>query len=372
MSTFELGPIRPPSEANSMLLRVTRNCPWNRCKFCVLYKDEKFSPRLVEEIKADIDIMYHYKTMATELSQEDLNKEYAKLRGDERHGFAMVYQWLKSVDRSVFLQDANSIVLKHEKLVEVLRYLEEKFPEINRITTYARADTLSRITLDQFKVLKEAGLTRIHSGYESGSDEVLSFINKGITKKQEIEAGIKVKEADIELSIYMMPGLGGKKWTKEHALETADVVNQTHPDFVRMRTFVVKKDSDIWYNTLEQKFVECTDYEKVQEIKMFLESLDHADTMIKSDHIVNLLEGIQGHATRDKAKMLQVIEAFENLSLQDRQFFQLARRFAVVRNMEDIAYLSEEQRLRIHETLKANKTDEDFEELLKSLLRRYI
>ncbi|MCG8485317.1 MAG: radical SAM protein [Clostridia bacterium] len=372
MSVFELGPIRPPSEANSLLLRVTRNCPWNRCKFCMLYKTDKFSPRSVEEIKADIDIMYDFKTMITESSQDNLNKRYSQLKEDEQHGFIMIYQWLKSADKSVFLQDANSIVLKHEKLVEVLNYLEQKFPEINRITTYARADTLSKLSLDQLRLLKEAGLTRIHSGYESGSDEVLKLINKGITKQQEIDAGIKVKHADIELSIYMMPGLGGRRWTAENALETADVVNQINPDFVRMRTFVIKKDSEIWYNTLNQEFDECTDFEKVQEIKLFLENLNGIDTMIKSDHIVNLLEGIQGHATRDKAKMLDVIEAFENLPVEDRQFFQLARRIAVVRNPEDITHLSEEQKLKIRETLKSMKTEEEFEGLLKELLRRYI
>lgn len=372
MSMFELGPIRPPSEANSLLLRVTRNCPWNRCKFCMLYKSEKFSPRTVEEIKADIDTMFAFKRMINQSSQQVLNDQWNDMNQEEQQGFIMIYHWLKSAERSVFLQDANSIVLKNEKLVEVLDYFKQKFPEAGRITTYARADTLSRSSLEQLKLLKEAGLSRIHSGYESGSDKVLDFIQKGITKEQEIDAGIKVKKAGMELSIYMMPGLGGRKWSRENALETADVVNHINPDFVRMRTFVIKKGSDIWYNTLEKEFEECSDYEKVQEIKVFLQNVNASDCIIKSDHIVNLLEGIQGHCVKDKEKMLSVIEQLENLSIEERQIFQLARRMAMVRNLEDIKYISTEQKAQIQEVLKSIGTEDEFENLLRELLRRYI
>jgi hypothetical protein len=147
---YEQGPIRPPSEAQSLLLRVTRNCTWNRCHFCTLYKGDSFSVRSVEEIKKDIDGM-----KATGYYEDC---------------------------RSAFLQDANSIVIQPAKMAEILRYLKERFPAIDRITTYGRADTLSRISVEDYKMLKEAGLNRIHSGYESGSDEVLKLIQKGTTK----------------------------------------------------------------------------------------------------------------------------------------------------------------------------------------------
>ena len=161
MYGFEMGPIRPPSEANSILLRVTRNCPWNKCEFCGVYKGEKFSLRSVDEVKRDIDAM---KAVGVTSS-------------------------------SAFLQDANSIIMKPEQLAEILVYFREKFPEVERITTYARADTLSRITPENMKMLREAGLDRVHSGYETGSDQILQMIHKGTTRDQQVRGGLKVKEA---------------------------------------------------------------------------------------------------------------------------------------------------------------------------------
>ena len=170
MYGFEMGPIRPPSEANSILLRVTRNCPWNKCEFCGVYKGEKFSLRTVDEVKKDIDVM-------------------------KAHGITST---------SAFLQDANSIIMKPEELAEILIYFRETFPEVQRVTTYARADTLSRITPENMKMLKDAGLDRVHSGYETGSDTILKMIRKGTTRDQQVRGGLKVKESGMELSMYFI------------------------------------------------------------------------------------------------------------------------------------------------------------------------
>lgn len=132
------------------------------------------------------------------------------MNGDELQCFYMIYNWLGHGGRNVFLQDGNSIALTPEKLADVLSYLREKFPSIERITTYGRAGTLARYTVDQLRLLRESGLDRIHTGFESGSDNVLKMINKGLTQAQQIEAGRKTMEAGIELSVYFMPGIGGK------------------------------------------------------------------------------------------------------------------------------------------------------------------
>lgn len=373
---IEIGPIRPPSEANSLLLRVTRNCPWNKCTFCMLYKQEKFSPRGVKEIKADIDLMYEMKQNILELGNQNdslkLTEAYNKLNDLEKQCFYMVYNFIKTGQESAFLQDANSIVLSPEKLAEVVRYLRDKFPEIKRITTYARADTLSRLSIKNLCQLKDAGIDRIHSGYESGSDKVLSLVKKGITKEQEIDGGKKVKEAGMELSVYFMPGLGGRPLSEENALETADVMNQINPDFIRIRTFVVKKESEIWYNTLDKAFIECSDIEKLQEIKKMILNLGDVETVIKSDHIINLLEKVRGKMPEDKSRMIEIIEAFERLSPYDQKFYQLARRLGKVRGIEGLQNLSEAEEDRIHHILKEIDTPEAFENMLRDLMNRYI
>ena len=184
---YEQGVIRPPSEASSLLIRVTRNCPWNQCLFCPAYKGVKFSKRTVEEVKKDID------SMAAELSR------YSSVR-------------------TAFLQDADSLILPANDLETILNYLKEKFPKIDRITTYARARTLSHKSVDDLKRLKQAGLTRIHTGMESGSERVLQMIKKGMTPEEVVTGGRHVMEAGIELSEYVMPGVAGQALSEEHAI----------------------------------------------------------------------------------------------------------------------------------------------------------
>jgi len=325
-SGFEVGPIRPPSEAHSLLIRVTRNCPWNKCKFCSLYKEDRFSTRSIEEIKADIDFISGQKNIIRE---------------------------------SVFLQDANTMVLSYDKLREILLYLREKIPQVKRVTSYGRVDSLSKFSVEELKSLREAGLDRIHSGFESGSDKVLALINKGYTKAQEIDAGRKVKEAGIELSVYFMPGVGGKELSDDNALETADVINKTNPDFVRIRTFVSKPGTGLYDDINAGLIRECTDLEKLLELKKMIENLESADGYLFSDHVINLLPGIQGNMKTDKEKMLAVISDFESLDVQDQKRYQISRRAGMAGSyVEDYLY--------------ELSSEEDFERFLAEFLRRYI
>lgn len=336
---FEQGPIRPPSEADSLLIRTTRNCTWNKCKFCTLYKGKPFSVRSVEEIKNDIDAMKscgYY---------DNCN--------------------------SAFLQDANSIVLSPQKTEEILLYLKEKFPKINRVTTYGRADTLSKISVEEYKNLFAAGLNRIHSGYESGSDDVLKLINKGNTKEQEIEAGKRIKESGIQLSIYFMPGVGGKELSTENYMETADVINQINPDFVRIRTFIANKGSGMQDDIDSGIITECTDLEKAMEIMHLIENITSCDGEIVSDHIINLFETVKGNLKRDKEMLIDIFKEFNALPLLEQKQFQIARRIGLVRSVKDMKNLSLEQKRHIDELLEYSK-ECGFEVFLKGLLRRYI
>jgi radical SAM superfamily enzyme YgiQ (UPF0313 family) len=237
---FEQGPIRPPSEAYSLLLRFTRNCPWNKCEFCPVYKGARFSRRSLEEILRDIDAVCFILDDIKEKSWKKgyggiITREYLSeiLKDPDLHEqYKHVAVWAYRGKYTVFIQDANSLILKTSVLVKAIKYLKEKIPEITRITSYARASTLSRKSLEELKELKSAGLSRIHVGMESGSDKVLKFINKGITSAELIDSGQKVKEAGITLSEYLMPGLGGQDFSMEHARCSAEVINEIDPDFI--------------------------------------------------------------------------------------------------------------------------------------------
>ncbi|MCL1808875.1 MAG: radical SAM protein [Clostridiales bacterium] len=340
---IEIGPIRPPSEANSLLLRVTRNCSWNRCRFCGLYKGQRFSIRPVEEIKGDIDRIVSHRS------------EIAK--------------WAAGGGDSVFLQDANTMALSYGKLREILEYLREKLPNVKRVTSYGRADSLARFSAEQMSGLKKAGLDRIHSGFESGSDKVLALINKGFTKEQEIEAGQKVKAAGIEFSMYYMPGVGGKALADDSAVETADVINKVNPDFVRVRTFVSIPGTGLMEDIQGGLIEECTDAEKAAELKKMIENVRAVDGQLCSDHMVNLFESVDGSMETDMGKMLSVFDAFEKLDAYGRRRYQLARRFGMVRGMDDMGLLDSDQRAMVDACITQLDGEDRFEEFLLKLLR---
>jgi len=294
---YEQGVIRPPSEANSLLLRVTRNCPWNQCVFCPAYKGTKFSRRTVEEVKKDIDGM-----------------------AEDYRGFANQIQ-------SAFLQDGDSLLLPTEQVLEILRYLKEKFPGIKRITTYARAPTLRKKSVEELKQLKEVGLSRIHAGLESGSAKVLKMIRKGITPEDIVEGGKKVVEAGISLSEYIMPGVGGRTMSEEHARETARLLNQVKPDFIRVRTFALHPQSPMNKMVEEGIFVPMSDDEMVAEIRLLVESLDEMHSYFScGDYSPNLLMQVDGYLDEKKAYMLQELDKFLALTKEQRQAYSLLRR----------------------------------------------
>ncbi len=330
---FEQGPIRPPSESRSLLLRFTRNCPWNRCAFCPVYKGRSFSRRTLAEIKADIDtvrsIIDDIKALswsmgeAGEVSGQVINRiltDPAKT-GCYRH----VAVWLYYGEGTVFLQDANSPILRTADLVEALRYLKEKVPGITRITSYGRSATLARKSMEELREIRDSGLDRIHIGLESGSDTVLKFMDKGVSAAQHIEAGVKVKEAGMTLSEYIMPGLGGVQWSREHALETARVLKAIDPHFIRLRTLRVPPHTPLWDHLQSGTFQTLSDDDTVREIRLLIENLENIHSRLTSDHMRNLLENLEGTFPDDKPKMLGIIDQYLALSDDDRILYRLGR-----------------------------------------------
>ncbi len=352
---FEQGPIRPPSEAESLLIRATRNCPWNKCTFCYSYHDSKFSLRSVAEIKKDIDAMSAIAREIKGLSRHhgqggEVNDLVIQLifNNPEKYNdaYRSIAAWLYFAGRSVFLQDANSIIMKTPDLVEVLHYIKEKFPFVERITSYGRSKTAAKKTAEEFKVLKKAGLERIHVGMESGYDPVLEFIRKGETAADHIAGGQRIMEGGISLCEYVIPGMGGNKWSAEHARETAEVLNQINPNYIRLRSLQVREGTALYDMMRNGLFTPLSDEEVLAEIRTLIASLRCRNTYLVSDHILNLLQEVEGRLPEDQDRMLAIIDRYFNLPRQDRMIYRLGRRRGIYNSLNDLANTLVYQRLK--------------------------
>ncbi|MDY0361511.1 MAG: radical SAM protein [Desulforegulaceae bacterium] len=374
---FEQGPIRPPSEAMSLLIRVTRNCPWNKCRFCPVYKGTGFSRRPLDHVLKDIDKVYEIVKKIENLSQggvitgDIVRKAGENLEENDYDALYSALNWISGGMESVFLQDANSLIVKPDDLVVILERIMERFPYVKRITSYARSATVAKISDEDLKRFKDAGLTRIHIGMESGSDNVLKMIEKGADKQTHVKAGQKVKKSGISLSEYVMPGLGGRKYSVEHALETADALNQINPDFIRIRTLAIPNHTPLFEDLLQNKFEKLTDLECAEELRLFIEKLNPMDSNIVSDHILNLFEDINGKLSEEKDKMLSKIDMFLGLSDYDKMIYQVGRRTGLFRGISDMhnrsGYESAAQT-----ASKLGMTPKNADQIIAELMKRFI
>jgi radical SAM superfamily enzyme YgiQ (UPF0313 family) len=253
------------------------------------------------------------------------------------YSYKSVAMWLYYGTGACFLQDADNLIVKTKDLVEMLRFLREKFPELTRVTTYSRSRTVSRKSLDELKEIKEAGLDRVHIGMESGCDPVLKFVRKGVTAERHIDAGRKVIDAGMSLSEYIMPGLGGKAMWREHAIETAKVLNRINPHFIRLRSLRVPERTLLYQKIVSGEFEMLTDDEVVEEIKLFIETLDDTLTStLTSDHIMNLLEEVRGKLPDDKQRMLEIIDKYQKLPEDQRLIYRIGRRGGLYSSTDDL------------------------------------
>ncbi|OGR16427.1 MAG: coproporphyrinogen III oxidase [Desulfobacterales bacterium GWB2_56_26] len=375
---FEQGPIRPPSEAGSLLIRITRNCPWNRCTFCPVYKGRDFSLRPVAHVLEDIDRVHRYAVAIRECAAtsgriypHDIERFRAMDGPGDRAALNAALHWAQSGMRSIFLQDANSLIVKPVRLLAILRHLQGCFPWIERITSYARSHTIARIDDENLRLMREAGLSRIHIGMESGSDRVLARVHKGVDKKTHIEAGLKVKRAGMELSEYVMPGLGGRDLSEEHARESADALNRIDPDFIRLRSLAVPDHIELYQDLQRGDFVKLTDLETARELLLFLETLDGIASTVKSDHILNLFEDVEGTYPQDKEKMVGVVRRFLEMAPEDRMIYQVGRRMGLFRGLSDLDD-SDKRRHAEAACRRAGITPENVDAAADEMMKRFI
>jgi radical SAM superfamily enzyme YgiQ (UPF0313 family) len=304
---YEQPPFRPPTEAYSLLVRATRNCSWNRCEFCSMYKGAKLELRPVEDVKNDIRAM---KIVTDEV------KEWAWKNGyGDRVGMvarANGLHWLNNEGevKHAFIADSNSIIMKSEELAEIVRFLYQTFPTLERVTSYARAKTLVKKSMEDLKMLREAGLNRLHVGLETGDGELLSIIQKGATPDEMILGGQKALQAGFELSEYIMPGLGGQEKWEQHARGTARVLNAINPHFIRLRTLYVVPGTPLAERYERGEFSEQTVEGLLWEVRLLIEELEVSSDFVVSDHIANrYMWGIDGKPSLDRERMLKAVDS---------------------------------------------------------------
>ena len=254
--------------------------------------------------------------------------------------------WLWASGKSAFLQDANTLIMRTPDLVRIVSFLKQTFPELKRITSYARSKTAAKKSLEELKELKNAGLSRLHIGMESGSNLVLSYMEKGVTAEEHIIGGKKVKEADISLCEYVMPGLGGRKMSSDHVIGTATALNEINPDYIRLRTLHVRENMPLWSKVEAGDFELQTEDEVVEEIGKLIEKLE-VTSELKSDHILNLLPELEGKFPEAKPAGLATINRYLALPPRERLNLRLGRRAGHYEKLDDL-----------YDTYKYQKVDE--------------
>ncbi|SDF36759.1 radical SAM protein [Sporolituus thermophilus] len=265
---------RPPSEAKSLILRVTIGCSHNACTFCSMYRDVRFRARPLDEIAAIIGKAARY---------------YPDLR-------------------RVFLADGNALVLATDKLLAIMDMLKNAFPKLSRITIYGGPRDILRKTPEELAALRRAGLAIIYLGIESGDDVVLAKVNKGVTAAEMVAAGRKVLDAGIKLSTMVILGLGGRERTEEHALHTAEVVSAINPTMLSALTLMLHKGTPLRQAAEQGEFQPLSPYEFLVELRQMLKHITLSEPcLFRSNHVSNLLP-LAGTLPQDKEQLLADID----------------------------------------------------------------
>lgn len=345
--SFDIGPMGAIGEQGSLLLRINRNCPWNRCLFCPTYKGRKFEYREAEEIKRDIDIVRFlvgeiettsYKLgWGGEVNDEVMRaiirsnaeiygrgSEDGKIFNSRYASLSNVCRWVYYGAKAVFLQDANALIMRTPELMEVITYLKESFPAIERITSYARSKTCAQRGIEALKELHEAGLSRLLVGIESGYNPVLEYMRKGVSAEEHIKGGRRVIGSGMGFVAFVMPGLGGRRWSERHVLETARVLNEIKPHLIRIRSLAIQEGSPLYERWKSGEFEPPTDHQMVDEIEQLIENLN-CDCDIETGQFTNILFEIKGHLPQQREKILEIIRRYKAMPSRERLDFRLER-----------------------------------------------
>ena len=377
---YEQGPICPTNDAYSLLLRLIRNCPWNRCSFCPIYKKkkQKFSIRPVQDIIKDIDLVRTYidrllqeNALPIAFDQERIHTIYTGFEVRDRVAFNNAVKWYAAGMASIFLQDADPLVMKPKDLIFILKHIKDCFPQTETIATYARSNTILQLPEGTLEQLHKLGLNRIHVGVESGSNLVLNRMRKGVDRFGHIEAGKRIRQAGIELYAYVIPGLGGVDLSIEHALETAETLNIINPDVINIRTLGISPSTELAHWQARGMFEKPGDAMIATEVRLMLETLDNIQSRIKSDHILNLFETVTGKMPHDKEKMIGIIDRFFELDPKDRILYQIGRRMGFFKGLGDMDTSSKMDQVRLA-CENYGVTPKNVDQILDRLMMRFV
>jgi biotin synthase-like enzyme len=379
MLCFEQGPIRPPSEAGSLLIRVSRNCPWNKCAFCPVYKGAKFELRDARDVIGDIVSMRKiYDILNSDsITGPDVQRMIKSGEADSM-AVSSILNWMRNGAKTVFLQDGDALVQKADKVIEILRTIRKELPWVERVTTYGRSKKLAYMKPEEVRSIAEAGLNRVHIGLETGNDEVGKMMNKGSNAEEHVRAGRAVKDAGMELSEYVILGLGGEKLWREHATDTAKVINQVNPDFIRVRTLAIAPGTPLWEMKERGEFKRPPESVIVAEERLLIEKFENINSRFVSDHILNLLEEVEGKLMKDKEKMLGILDRYMGLPTRERTRFMIGRRAGIFRRLDDLedpqlAEHVDEVCMNIARRFGAKlENEKDVETLIEQLVEQFI
>lgn len=277
MVKYEGVVYRPPSEANSLIIQVTIGCSHNKCTFCSMYRDKQFKIKEISVIKNEL-------------------KEFRE-----------VY---KSVKR-IFLADGDAFVLSTNVLVEILNEISILFPECERVSSYATPKDILNKSDNEISLLREKGLSMLYMGIETGSDEILKEIKKGVTSKEIVVAGKRIVKSGIKLSVTLISGIGGTKKWKEHAIKSAEVISQINPQYVGLLTLMLEKDTEIYNKIKLSEMTLLNPKEIMIEIYEFIKNLDVVDCIFRSNHASNYVS-LGGNLNRDKEEILKKLKSYIN------------------------------------------------------------
>lgn len=298
---------RPPSERQSYYLPLTSGCSNNTCTFCNYY-GSKLQVRDIDEVKGEIDALSLY----TESGR--------RTPGLPDIIYAMADIW---DGKGLFLQDGDALVYPFPKLKEVLEYISEKLPTVERVASYATAQDILRRSSEELAELKELKLGIVYMGLESGDDEILKKIGKGVNPEQMVEAARRAKEAGILTSVIFILGIGGAEASERHALATARVLSEMDPDYVGALTLIFTPGTPIHRQLQKGEFKPISELQSLTELKMVIENSSFTNCFFSSVHPSNYLT-VRGTLPRDKEKMLAqltpVIEQADRTALRPEQF----------------------------------------------------
>lgn len=267
------GPVfRPPSEAHSFILRVTIGCSHNRCTYCNMYREVQFRVRSMAEVMVQIHQAARYKEQV----------------------------------RKIFLADGNALVLETKRLLEILSILRDTFPKLQRVSCYAGPKDILRKSPEELQALYQAGLKLVYYGMESGDDEVLLAVNKGVNGRESIEAGQRIIAAGMKLSMMVILGLAGRDGSAQHAARTAEAVNQICPTMLSALTLMMYRGSELREQYEQGQFALLSPQEIMGELYQLLEQIhlpSHCRTIFRSNHISNYAN-FAGNLPQDKERLL--------------------------------------------------------------------